>query len=94
MEASSTLRRAENFYYPPAIWALGPLGSNAETAPKDTDLSKDVPARALPSLNSPPKEAEQAGATEREKETAKEVAPKATKPLATLKDSYKEKGVS
>ena len=50
VEASSALRRAENVYYPPAIRALGPLGSMAEATPKGPDLSKDVLAKAPPLL--------------------------------------------
>lgn len=79
VNTSSTLRKVKNVYYPPAIQASGPSSSKAKTAPKDPDFSKDVSASALPSITSPPKEVKQVGATEKEKETAKEVASKATK---------------
>lgn len=79
VNTSSTLRKVKNVYYPPAIQASGPSSSKAKTAPKDPDFSKDVSASAIPSITSPPKEVKQVGATEKEKETAKEVASKATK---------------
>lgn len=90
VEASSALRRAENVYYPPAIRALGPLGSMAEATPKGPDLSKDVPAKAPPpSSNSHSKEAEQVRAAKKEKGTTKGVVPEVTKPPVAPKDPSK-----
>ena len=92
MEASSTLRRVENVYYPPAIQASSPSGSKAKTAPKNPNPNKDASAKALPSPSSSPKKVEPVGAVE--KETVKGVAPEAPKPPAGPKDSSKEEGVS
>ena len=94
VEASSALRRAENLYYPLAIWASGFSGSKVETAFKDSEPSKDVPAKVLPLLNSPSKEVQQADIVENEIEMAKEVPPEVTKPPVVPKDSLKEKGTS
>lgn len=91
VEVSSVLRKAENVYYPPTIRASSSSGSKVETTSKDTDPSKDIPARALPSPNSPSKEVEQAGKVEKEKEITKEVALKANKPPTVPKDSSKKK---
>lgn len=68
--------------------------SKAKTAPKESDPSKDVLAKALPSPISPPKVVQQANAVEKEKEMAKEVALEITKPLTIPKDSLKEKVTS
>ncbi|KAL0000073.1 hypothetical protein SO802_019675 [Lithocarpus litseifolius] len=91
VEASFALRRAENIYYPSAIRALGLSGSKVETSLKDPDPSKGIPTKALPSSNNPPKEAEQAGAVEKAKDTTKGVVPEATKPLAAPKDPLRIK---
>ena len=91
MEAFSALRRAKNVCYPLAIQALGSSSSKAETAPKESDPSKDVPAKTLPSPIIAPKEVQQADTAEKEKEMAKEVALEDTKPPAVPKDSLKEK---
>ena len=48
----------------------------------------------LPPLPFPPKEVEQAGVVEKEKEPTKEIAPKPTKLPPAPKDSSKEKGAS
>ena len=79
VDASSTLRRAENVFYPPAIWALGPSSSKAKSATKDPNLSKDAYASALSPSTFPPKEVNHVGATEKEKDTAKEVVFEPTK---------------
>ena len=94
VEASSTLRRTKNVYYLSAIRASIPSSSEVEAALKNLSPSKDASAKAFPSPNSPPKEAKQAGVVEKEKETTKEVAPEAPKPLAAPKDSSKEGRVS
>ena len=63
VEASSTLRRAENVYYPPAICTSGP---SSTSSPKADIVSKEdvdneaSPTKILPSSNSPPKDTEQA----------------------------------
>ena len=92
MEASSTLRRVENVYYPPIIQASSPSGAKVKTAPKNLNPSKDASAKTLPSPSSSPKEVEPVGAVE--KEIVKEVALEAPKPPAGPKDSSKEEGVS
>ena len=94
VDASSTLRREKNFFYPLAILALGPSSSKAESAPKDPDLSKDASASALPSSTFPSKEVGLVGATKKEKDTTKEVVPEPTKLPPSPKEPSKEKGVS
>ena len=69
-------------------------GSKADTTPQDPNPSQDSLAKALPSSNSPPKEAEQVKAVEKEKDTTKRVIPEATKPPAAPKDPSKGKEVS
>nr|XP_023918640.1 uncharacterized protein LOC112030182 [Quercus suber] len=94
VDASSTLRRAENAFYPPALRVAGPSSSLAKAIPKAPKPSKDASASALPALTIPCKEADQAGAVEKDKEPAKEIAPKPTKLPPAPKDSSKEKGAS
>ena len=94
VDASSTLRRAENVYYPPAIWALGRSSSKVETALKDLAFSKDAFASALQPPTSPTKEVKQVSAAEKEKEATQEVALESTKLPSSLKESTKEKGAS
>ena len=94
VDASSTLRRAENVYYPPAIRASDPLSSNVESSSKDLDLSENDYASALPSSTIPPKEEVQVGVVEKEKETTKEVALESTKLPPSPKEPSKEKEVS
>ena len=79
VDVSSTLRRVENVFYPPAIRALGPSSSKAKSAPKDPNLSKDAFASALPPSTFPPKEVDHIGAAEKEKDTAKAVVFEPTK---------------
>lgn len=43
VEASSTLRRAENMYYPPTIRASSSLGSKADPVSKEADEGKESP---------------------------------------------------
>lgn len=94
VDASSIVRRAENVFYPPAIGASGPSSSKAESAPKDPNLSKDTSASALPPSTLPPKEVNHVGATEKEKDTTKEVAPEPTKLPPSPKEPSKVKEVS
>ena len=94
VDASSILRRAENVYYPSAIWALGCSSSKVETALKDLAFSKDALASALQPPTSPTKEVKQVSAAEKEKEAAQEVALESTKLPSSLKESSKEKGAS
>ena len=94
VEASFALRRVESVYYPPAIRASSSSGSKANTASKEVDIGEDNPAKALPPFDNLPKEAEQLGVVEKEKNTTKGVALDATKPPATPKDSSKEKEAS
>ena len=58
VEAFSVFRRAESVYYPFAICALDSSGSKADTASKKADTGKESPAKALPTVKSPSKEAE------------------------------------
>ena len=89
VEASSTLRRVENVYYPLAIWALGSLVSQDDVAPKDPSSIDEILAKDLPPPSSPLKGAEQASVAEKEKENPKEVTFETTKPPAAPKDSSK-----
>lgn len=94
VDASSTLRRAKNVFYPPAIQASSPSSSKAKSAPKDTDLRKNASASTLPPSTIPPNEVDQVGAIEKEKDTAIEVALKPTKLPTLPKETSEEKGVS
>ena len=94
VEASSTFRRAENVYYNSAIRASSSSGSQTDTASKEIDASKDIPAKVLPSPNSLPKVAEQLEVTEKDKDTTNGVVPDATRPPVAPKDPSKVKEVS
>ena len=83
-----------NAYYPLALRIAGPSSSPAESAPKDSESGQSISASALPSSTVPPKEVDQIGAAEKEKELIKEVAPVPTKFLLAPKDFSKEKGAS
>ena len=91
VEASSTLRRAKNVYYPLAIRVSG---SKADTASKEADEGKEIPTKDLPIANIPPKEVEQSKDAEKATDITKEVAHDATLPSAASKDPSKEKEAS
>ena len=96
VEASSALRRAKNVYYPPAIRASGLLNSStpqADTVSKKVDDNKGSPTKVPRSSTSPPKEAEQAKTTKKEKNTSKGVVPGTTKPPVAPKDPSKGKEI-
>ena len=90
VDASLTLRRAKNVYYPPTLHVVGPSISRADTAPKAPESSKAAPANALPTPTIPSKEVDQTGAVDKDKKPTKD------KVLAKepAKDSSKEKGAS
>ena len=92
--ASSALRRAKNFYYPPTIHTLSSLDPKVDLVSKKVDDDKDSFAEVLPSTNSPPKEVEQAKAVKKEKDITKGAVPEATKPLVAPKDPSKGKEAS
>ena len=94
MDAFSTLRRAENVYYPLALRVAGPSISQVNTAPKAFEPSKASPASALPAPIVPSKEADQAGAVDKDKELTKDKVPKRELAKKPVKDSSKEKGAS
>ena len=71
------------------ILASIPPRSHAEITAKKTDSSKDSLVEALPSPNSPSREAKQTEVPVREEDTTKGVVPDATKPEATSKDPSK-----
>ena len=83
VEASSTLRREESVYYPPAIHAPGSAKSKADTTSEVADLRKDSPTKVFLFSDSPSKEAEQPEVVEKEVDT--------TKPLAVPQNPLKEK---
>ena len=82
------------FTTPPAIQAPISLNPLDDATPKVMSPIEEVPTKDLPPPNSPPKEAEQASAAEKEKEKPKEVAPEITKSSATPKDSFEGRVVS
>ena len=94
VEASSTLRKADNFYYPLAIFTSNFPDPKADTVFKEIDDAKDSPAKVLPSTNSHFKEAEQAKAIEKEKDATKGAVLEATNPPIVPKDLSKGKEIS
>ena len=94
VEASFTLRRAENVYYPPAIRASSSLSSKAGSVSEEADEGKESPTEALPTANISPEAAEQFKVVEKAVDTTKEVAYDAHLPLAAPKDPSKEKEAS
>ena len=94
VDASSTLRRAKNAFYPTALWVASPSSSRAETAPKALKPNKTAFASAIPTLTILPKEVDWAGAVEKDKEPTKEIALEPAKLPPVPKDSSKEKGAS
>lgn len=94
VDASSTLRRAKNAFYPPALHATGPSSSRAEVAPKALVPSQATLASALLAPTVPSKEADQVGAMDKDKEPTKEKVPEPAKLPPTPKYSSKEKGAS
>ena len=59
------------------------VASKTDTPLEVADPEKSNPKKVPPSSSSPPKVAKQPGVNEKETEVTKEVAPNATKPLAT-----------
>ena len=94
VDAFSTLKRAENVYYPLALCVASPSISQADTAPKALEPSKAAPANALPAPTVPSKEADQAGAVDKDNELTKDKVPKKELAKEPVKDSSKEKGAS
>ena len=94
VEASSTLRRVENVYYPSAICASGSLSSKADSVSKEADEGKENPTKALPTANISPKAVEQSEDARKVADTTKEVAHDAHLPSAAPKDPFKEKEAS
>ena len=94
VDAFSTLKRAENVYYPLALCVAGPSISQVDTAPKAPEPSKAAPASALPAPTVPSKEADQAGAMDKDNELTKDKVPKKELAKEPVKDSSKEKGAS
>ena len=97
VEAFFALRKVKNVYYPLVIHASGLPSSSSpkvDIVPKETNVDKDSLAKVLPSSTSPPKEAEQAKAPKKGKDTTKGVVPKTTKPLVVPKDPSKGKEAS
>ena len=97
VEASSTLKRAENVYYPPAIWqSTLPSSSDpkADTTTKGSEDDKDSPTEILPSSTDPSKEVGKTKAIKEKKDTTKGVVPEVTKPPAVPKDPSEVKVTS
>jgi len=74
VESSSTLKRAENVYYPLAIHASSSLGSKANSISKEANEGKESSAKALPTANISPEAAEQSEDAKKVADTTKEVA--------------------
>lgn len=92
IEAFFAFRRAENVYYPLAIRTPSPPNSSdpqTTTVPEKANRDKGNPAKIPPSFSSPPKVAEQAKATEKEKDASKGVVPETMKPSVAPKDFSK-----
>lgn len=94
VDASSTLRRVENVYYPPAFHVANPSSSRAEVAPKAPVPSQVALAIALPTFTVPSKEADQAKAGDKDKEIAKDTVPDKEPIKEPVKESSNEKGAS
>ena len=83
VEVSSVLRKAENVYYPLAIrWSVPPI-LRIDAEPEVVEVSKDSTTNVTTSSANLSEEAEQPGATEKEKNTNQRVAPDAMKPSTT-----------
>ena len=91
VEASSAFKRVESAYYPPAIQASGSSGPKVDAASKEVGTRKESPAKALPSIQSLPKEVELLAGAEKPAEVTKEVANDAILPPVDPKDPSKEK---
>ena len=59
VKASSALKKVENVYYPPAIYAPGSANSKADTPSEVTELGKGSPTKALSSSGNMSEEAQQ-----------------------------------
>jgi len=94
VEASSSLRRAENVYYPLAIRALGSSGSKADPISSGTDKSKESPTKVLPIANISSKEAKPFEDAKKAANTTKEGAYDAALPPIAPKNPSKEKKAS
>ena len=94
IEASSTLRRAENVYYPPAIGTLGSSGSKADSASKEADEGKESPAKALPAANISSKGAKSSNDAKKAANNTKEGAHDAALPLVVPRVPSMEKEAS
>ena len=94
VEASSSLRRAKNVYYPLAIRVLGFLGSKADLVSSGTDKGKESPTKVLPIANISSKEAKSFEDAKKAAATTKEGAYDAALPPIAPKDPSKEKKAS
>ena len=65
VEASSSLRRAESVYYPPAIHASSSSRSKANTISEEADIGKDSPPRPFSPLTVLPKRSSSLGSLKR-----------------------------
>ena len=94
VEAFSTLRRAENVYYPQATCSSGSSGSKADSVSSGIDEGKESPTKALPTANISSKEAEPSENAKKAIDLTKEVARDVALPSMAPKDSLKEKEAS
>ena len=94
VEASSTLKKAANVYYPEVIRPPSFSSSKADTPLKMANLEKNKSEKALPSSGSPPKVVEQPSVNEKEAEATKGVPTNVIKPPAVPKDPTKDNEAS
>ena len=90
VEASSTLRRAENVYYPSTIQALGSSTSLDVAAPNVASPIEEASSKDPLQSNSPKKVAEQAGRANKVEKVPKKVTAEIPKPSNIPKGSSKE----
>ena len=94
VEASFVLRKAENIYYPEAIWPPSSSSYKEDIPLQVADPEEIGFEKALPSSGSPPKVAERPGVNEKEAEVTKGVLLDATKPPAVPHDPTKDNKAS
>ena len=90
MDASSTLRRIENVFYPLALCVASPPSPPVDAAPKMPESSQVAATNTLPAPTEPPKEVVQMSTMGKEKEASKEKAFESVKLLPMPKEPSKE----
>ena len=91
VEASFSLRKAENVYYPPTLCTSIPPSSKASLVTSEAKKGQASPSKALSSSHTSPQEAVQAEDLEKAVDTNKEKTQDATQLLVAPNDPSKEK---